>query len=107
MSSERKSITIDSASLIGGGAGSGSSKRRTKRTSGSGERKIRPSSIVQPSTLKKTLLENGPEHKMILIEIRGRLQRQQQILLHRRAPFQVIKETIIFHSQWIFYENLH
>lgn len=63
MSSERKSITIDSASLIGGGMGGGSSKRRTKRTSGSGERKIRPSSIVQPSTLKKTLLERIKQHQ--------------------------------------------
>ena len=62
MSSERKSITIDSASLIGGGSG-GNSKRRTKRTSGSGERKIRPSSIVQPSTLKKTLLERIKQHQ--------------------------------------------
>ena len=63
MSSERKSITIDSASLIGGGAGGSSSKRRTKRTSGSGERRIRPSSIVQPSTLKKTLLERIKLHQ--------------------------------------------
>ena len=63
MSSERKSITIDSASLIGGGAGGSSSKRRTKRTSGSGERRIRPSSIVQPSTLKKTLLERIKQHQ--------------------------------------------
>ena len=61
MSSERKSITIDSTSLIGGG---GNSKRRSKRTtSGSGERKIRPSSIVQPSTLKKTLLERIKQHQ--------------------------------------------
>jgi hypothetical protein len=64
MSSERKSIIIDSASLIGSGAaGGGGSKRRTKRTSGSGERKIRPSSIVQPSTLKKTLLERIKQHQ--------------------------------------------
>jgi hypothetical protein len=63
MSSERKSITIDSASLIGGGMGGGTSKRRSKRTSGSGERKIRPSSIVQPSTLKKTLLERIKQHQ--------------------------------------------
>ena len=63
MSSERKSITIDSASLIGGGSGGSSSKRRTKRTSGSGERRIRPSSIVQPSTLKKTLLERIKQHQ--------------------------------------------
>ena len=63
MSSERKSITIDSSSLIGGGNGGGSSKRRSKRSSGSGERKIRPSSIVQPSTLKKTLLERIKQHQ--------------------------------------------
>ena len=62
MSSERKSITIDSASLSSSG-GIGGSKRRTKRTSGSGERKIRPSSIVQPSTLKKTLLERIKQHQ--------------------------------------------
>ena len=62
MSSDRKSITIDSSSLIGGGSG-GNSKRRSKRTSGSGERKIRPSSIVQPSTLKKTLLERIKQHQ--------------------------------------------
>jgi hypothetical protein len=65
MSSERKSITINSSSLIGGGGGNGggSSKRRSKRTSGSGEHKIRPSSIVQPSTLKKTLLERIKQHQ--------------------------------------------
>jgi hypothetical protein len=66
MSSERKSITIDSTSLIGGGGGGGGSKRRSKHTtsgSGSGERKIRPSSIVQPSTLKKTLLERIKQHQ--------------------------------------------
>jgi len=63
MSSDRKSITIDSSSLIGGGNGGGSSKRRSKRSSGSGERKIRPSSIVQPSTLKKTLLERIKQHQ--------------------------------------------
>ena len=72
MSNERKSITIDSASLIGGGGGGGgigggSSKRRSRR-SGSGssdrnERRIRPSSIVQPSTLKKTLLERIKQHQ--------------------------------------------
>jgi hypothetical protein len=67
MSNDRKSITIDSSSLIGGGSGNsgGSSKRRSKRSSssGSGERKIRPSSIVQPSTLKKTLLERIKQHQ--------------------------------------------
>jgi hypothetical protein len=66
MSNDRKSITIDSSSLIGSGSGNsgGSSKRRSKRSSsGSGERKIRPSSIVQPSTLKKTLLERIKQHQ--------------------------------------------
>jgi len=71
MSNERKSITIDSASLIGGGGGGigGGSKRRSRRSgSGSGssdrnERRIRPSSIVQPSTLKKTLLERIKQHQ--------------------------------------------
>ena len=70
MSNERKSITIDSASLIGGGggggggSGGGSSKRRSRRSgSDHNERRIRPSSIVQPSTLKKTLLERIKQHQ--------------------------------------------
>ncbi len=71
MSNERKSITIDSASLIGGGGGGGggsggggSSKRRSRRSgSDHNERRIRPSSIVQPSTLKKTLLERIKQHQ--------------------------------------------
>jgi hypothetical protein len=66
MSSERKSIVIDSASLTGGGGGSGgTSKRRSQRSSGGdrNERRIRPSSIVQPSTLKKTLLERIKQHQ--------------------------------------------
>ena len=63
MTGERKSIVINANSLLGGGgAGGGGSKRHTKR-SGSGERKIRPSSIVQPSTLKKTLLERIKQHQ--------------------------------------------
>ena len=54
--SDKKSITIASTSLSGGVGGG--SKRKSKRVgSGSGERRIRPSSIIQPSTLKKTLLE--------------------------------------------------
>lgn len=61
--SEKKSITIASTSLIGSGA-SGGSKRKSKRnSSGSGERRIRPSSIIQPSTLKKTLLERIKQHQ--------------------------------------------
>ena len=68
MSNERKSITIDSASLIGGGGGGGiggNSKRRSRRSGSSdrNERRIRPSSIVQPSTLKKTLLERIKQHQ--------------------------------------------
>ena len=68
MSNDRKSITIDSASLIGGGGGGGiggSSKRRSRRSGSSdrNERRIRPSSIVQPSTLKKTLLERIKQHQ--------------------------------------------
>jgi len=56
--SDKKSITIASTSLIGG------SKRKSKRNgSGSGERRIRPSSIIQPSTLKKTLLERIKQHQ--------------------------------------------
>lgn len=60
MSGERKSIVINANSLLGGGAGGGGSKRHTKRSK---ERKIRPSSIVQPSTLKKTLLERIKQHQ--------------------------------------------
>ena len=65
MSSERKSIVIDSASLTGGGGGIGTSKRRSQRSYGGdrNERRIRPSSIVQPSTLKKTLLERIKQHQ--------------------------------------------
>ena len=62
--SEKKSITIDSNSLLGGGVGSSSKRKSSKRSNhGSGERKIRPSSIVQPSTLKKTLLERIKQHQ--------------------------------------------
>ena len=60
--SEKKSITIASGSLIGGGGG-GSKRKSSRRGSGDGERKIRPSSIVQPSTLKKTLLERIKQHQ--------------------------------------------
>ena len=60
--SEKKSITIASGSLIGGGGG-GSKRKSSRRSSGHGEHKIRPSSIVQPSTLKKTLLERIKQHQ--------------------------------------------
>ena len=65
--SDRKSITIASSSLLGG---SGSGKRGTRRTKGIGgvdgsSRRIRPSSIVQPSTLKKTLLERIKQHQKL------------------------------------------
>jgi hypothetical protein len=62
MSGERKSIVINAESLMGGGGGGGGggARRQTKRTK---ERKIRPSSIVQPSTLKKTLLERIKQHQ--------------------------------------------
>jgi hypothetical protein len=62
MSGERKSIVINADSLLGGSgsASGGGSKRHTKRNK---ERKIRPSSIVQPSTLKKTLLERIKQHQ--------------------------------------------
>ena len=59
--SEKKSITIASESLLGGSSSKRKSSKRT--TIGSGERKIRPSSIVQPSTLKKTLLERIKQHQ--------------------------------------------
>ena len=63
--SDRKSIVINSASLLGG-SGSGS-KRGTRRAKGSGgpNRRLRPSSIVQPSTLKKTLLERIKQHQRL------------------------------------------
>ena len=57
--SEKKSITIDSQSLAGGG----SKRKSSRRGSDERERKIRPSSIVQPSTLKKTLLERIKQHQ--------------------------------------------
>jgi len=60
--SEKKSITIDSTSLTGGG--DTSKKKTTRRRSvGTGEHRLRPSSIVQPSTLKKTLLERIKQHQ--------------------------------------------
>jgi hypothetical protein len=59
--SEKKSITIDSNMLLGG-ISMNKSKRKSTRHS-SGERKIRPNSIVQPSTLKKTLLERIKQHQ--------------------------------------------
>lgn len=58
--SDKKSITIASDSLLGGAS---SKRKSSKRSSGSGEHKIRPSSIVQPSTLKKTLLERIKQHQ--------------------------------------------
>ncbi len=61
--SEKKSITIDTKMLLGGSNSMNKSKRKSSKTSGSGERKIRPNSIVQPSTLKKTLLERIKQHQ--------------------------------------------
>lgn len=63
--SDRKSITINSTSLLGGGGGGaeGGRKRGTRRSKGSG--RLRPSSIVQPGTLKKTLLERIKQHQRI------------------------------------------
>jgi hypothetical protein len=58
--SDKKSITIASDSLLGG---TSSKRKSSKRSSGSGEHRIRPSSIVQPSTLKKTLLERIKQHQ--------------------------------------------
>jgi hypothetical protein len=69
MSGERKSIVINADSLLGGGGagggggGGGGARRHTKRNGARGERKLRPSSIVQPSTLKKTLLERIKQHQ--------------------------------------------
>jgi hypothetical protein len=60
--SEKKSVTIDSNSLLGG-SGIASKRKSTRRANSNGERKIRPSSIVQPSTLKKTLLERIKQHQ--------------------------------------------
>ena len=53
----KKSITIDGLSLSGSG---GTRIKKPKRDKTA--RKIRPSSIVQPSTLKKTLLERIKQH---------------------------------------------
>jgi len=58
--SDKKSITIASDSLLGG---SSIKRKSNRRAAGSNERKIRPSSIVQPSTLKKTLLERIKQHQ--------------------------------------------
>ena len=65
--SDRKSITINSSSLLGGGGGGKKGTRRAKGSgSGSGaSRRLRPSSIVQPSTLKKTLLERIKQHQRL------------------------------------------
>ena len=69
--SDRKSITINSESLIGGSSSSSSrGKRGTRRAKGSdgssgASRRLRPSSIVQPSTLKKTLLERIKQHQRL------------------------------------------
>lgn len=63
MSGERKSIVINANSLLGGGGSGGGARRHTKRSGSNGERKLRPSSIVQPSTLKKTLLERIKQHQ--------------------------------------------
>jgi hypothetical protein len=61
--SEKKSITIDSSSLMGGSGDTSKKKTTRRRSIGSGEQRIRPSSIVQPSTLKKTLLERIKQHQ--------------------------------------------
>jgi hypothetical protein len=53
----KKSITIDSASLSGNGS------LKSKKIRNKTARKIRPSSIVQPSVLKKTLLERIKQHQ--------------------------------------------
>jgi len=57
-SSVKKSITIDSASLNGNGTLKSKRPKRDKTA-----RKLRPSSIVQPSVLKKTLLERIKQHQ--------------------------------------------
>lgn len=56
----KKSITIDGLSLSGSG---GTRIKKPKRDKTA--RKIRPSSIVQPSTLKKTLLERIKQHQRV------------------------------------------
>jgi hypothetical protein len=68
--SDRKSITINSESLIGGSSSSSRGKRGTRRAKGTdgssgASRRLRPSSIVQPSTLKKTLLERIKQHQRL------------------------------------------
>lgn len=87
MSNERKSIVINADSLIGGGSsGGGSSKRHTKRSGMKKDRKIRPSSIVQPSTLKKTLLERIKQHQ------RTRERSREQVDDNREPPIQVSQQ---------------
>jgi len=56
----KKSITIDGLSLSSSG---GTKIKKPKRDKTA--RKIRPSSIVQPSTLKKTLLERIKQHQRL------------------------------------------
>jgi len=60
-SSSKKSITIDGSALLGGGGVNGNKMKKPKRDKT--QRKIRPSSIVQPSALKKTLLERIKQHQ--------------------------------------------
>ena len=69
--SDRKSITINSDSLFGGGSKK-SATRRTKGSSSGTNRRLRPSSIVQPSTLKKTLLERIKQHQKLREQGRDR-----------------------------------
>ena len=57
----KKSITIDGSALLGGGGVNGNKMKKPKRDKT--QRKIRPSSIVQPSALKKTLLERIKQHQ--------------------------------------------
>ena len=69
--SDRKSITINSDSLFGGGSKKNAT-RRTKGSSSGTNRRLRPSSIVQPSTLKKTLLERIKQHQKLREQGRDR-----------------------------------
>ena len=69
--SDRKSITINSTSLLGGGSGK-KGTRRAKGSASGASRRLRPSSIVQPSTLKKTLLERIKQHQRLREQGRDR-----------------------------------
>lgn len=90
--SDRKSITINSESLIGGSSSSSSrGKRGTRRAKGNdgssgASRRLRPSSIVQPSTLKKTLLERIKQHQRLREQGRDNDRDRDRVPVSASAP---------------------